>query len=224
MIKKQKSIKHDSTSGQTRSEEILNAISHGLGVGLSIAALVILLVFAVQSGDPWKIISFSIYGASLIILYSISTIYHIIKNVKYKRIFQILDHSSIFLLIAGSYTPFIMVCMRDPWGWTILSLVWTIAIIGIILKLSNRNISKKATTFMYLFMGWLVIVAFHKIIEAFSFMALIWIFSGGILYSLGVIFYFLDRRVRYAHLIFHLFILAGSITQFLSIFFYVLTR
>lgn len=224
MSKSKKSIKSYSINGQTRSEEILNAVSHGLGIGLSIAALVILEVLASRTGDPWKIVSFSIYGVSLIILYSVSTIYHTINEVKIKRILQILDHSSIFILIAGSYTPFVLVNMRGPWGWSIFGLIWAIAIFGIILKLTNENMSEKATVLIYLCMGWLIIIPFQKLIETLSIRGIIWLFTGGVLYSLGVVFFFLDRRVKYAHFIFHLFILGGSIAQFFAILFHVLTK
>ncbi len=224
MSKKQSSDKYSSVNGQTRSEEISNAVSHGLGIGLSIAAVVILVVYASQLGDPWKIVSFSIYGASLVILYSVSTIYHTIKDGKNKKILQVLDHSSIFILIAGSYTPFVLVNMRGPWGWTLFGLIWAIAICGIILKLSNKHISEKATVIIYLIMGWLIVIPIHKLIETLSLMGTIWLLIGGVSYSLGVIFFFLDRKVKYAHFIFHLFILGGSISHFFGIFFHVLTK
>jgi len=222
MSKDQSSNTYSSINGQTRSEEISNAVSHGLGIGLSIAALVVLVVYASQLGDPWKIVSFSIYGISLVLLYSISTIYHTIKDDKNKRILQVLDHSSIFILIAGSYTPFVLVNMRGPWGWTIFGCIWAIAIFGIILKSSNKPLSEKTTVMIYLFMGWLIIIPIHKLIETLTFEGTILLITGGVSYSLGVIFFFLDRKVKYAHFVFHLFILGGSIVHFFAIYFHVL--
>jgi len=224
MFEKLKSSIKESINGQTRSEETLNAISHGLGIGLSIAALVILVVFAAKLGDPWKIVSFSIYGTSLIILYTISTVYHTIKDTTQKRIFQVLDHSSIFILIAGTYTPFVLVNMRGPWGWSIFGIIWAIAIVGIILKLSYVNLSEKVAVTMYLVMGWLIITPIHKLIDMLSFMGIVWLLIGGVCYSLGVIFFFLDSKIKYAHFIFHIFVLAGSVTHFFGILFYVLTK
>ncbi len=217
-------FKRNPVSDQTRSEEISNVISHGLGICLSVAALVILVVFASKLGDPWKIVSFSVYGVSLIILYTISTIYHTIKKISNKRIFQILDHSSIFILIAGSYTPFVLVNMRGPWGWSIFGLEWAIAAAGIILKVSITKISDKISVIMYLAMGWLIIIPFHKLLETLSFMGVMLLIIGGVSYSLGVIFFIAGTRIKYSHFIFHLFVLGGSITHFFCMLFFVLTK
>jgi hemolysin III len=207
-------------SNQTRNEEIVNAITHGIGIGLSIACLVLLVVFASIRGDAWKVVSFSIYGASLIILYTTSTLYHSFKSHKVKQIFQILDHSAIYILIAGTYTPVLLVNMRGPWGWSLFGVLWGLAIIGIIIK-SMYIGDDKLSVIIYIIMGWIIVIAFHKFIATFAFMGIMWILIGGVSYSLGVIF-FLWESIPYSHSIFHLFVLGGSITHFFGMLFHVL--
>lgn len=209
-------------SGQTRREELVNALTHGIGFGLSIAALVILVVFAAQKSDPWKIVSFSIYGAALITLYSASTIYHAINYERGKRILQIIDHSSIFILIAGTYTPYLLVNMRGVWGWSLFGFIWGLAWIGIISKAKNGTMGDKRSVIIYLIMGWIIIIAFKKMIDTIQIMGFVWLLIGGISYSLGVILFMLGNKLPYSHSIWHLFVLGGSITHFFGILFYVL--
>ncbi|GAB4220734.1 MAG TPA: hemolysin III family protein [Spirochaetota bacterium] len=215
-------MKRNPVSGQTKREEIANVITHSIGIALGIAGLAILVVFASIKGDPWKIVSFSIYGASIIILYSASTIYHSIKNVTLKKIFQIVDHSSIFILIAGTYTPFVLVNMRGPWGWTLFGLVWGLAISGIIIKSFLGTGGDKLSTVVYLAMGWIIVIAFKKMITSIPLMGIVWLVIGGLCYSLGAIVFLLENNMPFNHPVWHLFVLAGTVTHFFGILFYVL--
>lgn len=211
----------DPISNQTRGEEIANSITHGIGIGLSITCLVLLVVFASIKGDAWKVVSFSIYGASLIILYTVSTLYHSFKSYRVKRIFQVLDHSAIFILIAGTYTPIMLVNMRGPWGWSLFGVTWGLAILGIIIKSTGSGKSEIFTVTIYVLMGWIIVIAFHEFIASFAFMGIMWILIGGICYTVGVVFFFWES-IPYSHPIFHLFVLAGSIMHFFGMLFHVL--
>ncbi|MCX8123137.1 MAG: hemolysin III family protein [Spirochaetes bacterium] len=215
-------MKRNLISGQTKTEEIANVITHSIGIALGIAGLAILVVYASIKGDPWKIVSFAIYGVTIIVLYSASTMYHSIKNISFKKFFQVLDHSSIFLLIAGTYTPFVLVTMRGGWGWSIFGIIWGLAIAGIIVKIIMGTGGDKLSTIVYLAMGWLIIIAFHKIIAVLPIMGIMWLVIGGLCYSMGTIFFLLDNKLPFNHSIWHLFVLAGSITHFFGILFYVL--
>lgn len=213
--------KRNKYSNQTKKEEIINVLTHGIGVGLSITALVLLVVFASIQGNPWKIVSFSIYGASLIILYTVSTCYHIVKSDKKKKLFQMLDHVSIFLLIAGSYTPFVLVPLRGAWGWTIFGIVWGIALFGITAKIILGNKHEFVMVICYLIMGWVIVIAAKPLFEVLSTSGIIWLAIGGLSYSLGTIF-FMAEKIPYHHAIWHMFVLGGSVCQFFSIFYHVL--
>jgi hemolysin III len=202
-------------------QEIANSITHGIGIALSIAALTILVVFAALQGNPWKIISFSLFGASLIILYLFSTLYHSFTNPKVKKFFRILDHCSIFILIAGIYTPITLITLRGPIGWTLFGLIWGMAICGIIFKSFFTGKYNKISTLFYVFMGWIVVFALKPLIQNSSFRLLTWFLIGGLCYTLGVFFYAL-KKVAYSHAIWHLFVLAGSICHFFGILFHVL--
>jgi hemolysin III len=200
----------------THSEEITNAILHAIGVGLAIAALVILLVYANQFGDTWYTVSFSIYGASLIFLYTASTLYHSFPPGRVKSIFKIIDHSCIYLLIAGTYTPLTLTALRGPLGWTIFGVVWSIALIGIVFKAYFINRFLVLSTLLYLFMGWLILLAIKPLITGLSTTSLIFLLTGGALYTLGTIFYGL-QKIKYNHAIWHVFVLAGSICHFFTV-------
>jgi len=204
---------------QTLGEEIANSITHGIGAVLSIAALVILVVFAAKYGDVWRVVSFSIYGSTLFILYLVSTLYHSLTNKRVKNFFEILDHSSIFLLIAGTYTPVTLVPMRGPWGWTMFGLIWAMAIIGIIMKIFLIGKYKVFSLLVYLSMGWLIIIVFKPMLQMVPQGLIIWLFIGGISYTLGIIFY-LFKNIPYFHFIWHLFVLGGSISHFFGILLY----
>jgi hemolysin III len=202
-------------------EEIANAISHGIGVLLSIAALVLLVVNAMMHGDIWHIVSFSIYGASLVILYSCSTLLHSFQNRKLKDVFEILDHAAIYLLIAGSYTPYLLVTLRGPLGWSIFGIIWGLALSGMILKIFYVKRFILISTLCYILMGWLIVFAFKPLYANLALGGIVWLVIGGLLYTFGSLFY-VWRRVPYHHAIWHLFVLAGSICHFFSINLYVL--
>lgn len=203
--------------------EVFNSITHGIGVLLSIAGLVLLLVFSVaRNGDAWQIVSFSIYGASLIILYLSSTLFHAFQRPRIKRFFNLFDHSSIFVLIAGTYTPFCLVPLRGPWGWTLFGVIWGLAIAGVMFKIFYYSEKWRIFgTIIYLAMGWLILIALRPLIQNVPAGALFWLLAGGISYSTGVVFY-LWRRVRFNHVIWHLFVLGGSICHFFAIFLYLI--
>lgn len=198
---------------QSLGEEIANAITHGMGVGLSIAALVILVVFAAQQSDAWKVVSFSIYGAAMIMLYTASTLYHSFPQPKVKRFFRILDHCSIFLLIAGTYTPITIGTMRGGWGWTLFGIIWGLALLGVNLKIFALGKLKAVSIAVYIFMGWMVLIAVKPLMQAAPPSFLMWMLIGGLSYTLGVIFY-AAKRLPYHHSIWHLFVLGGSISHF----------
>jgi len=208
-----------SLKSQTLGEEIANSITHGIGAGLSIAALVILVVLASRRGDAWRIVSFSIYGASLILLYMSSTLYHSFVNPKIKNIFRILDHSAIYLLIAGSYTPITLTFMRGAWGWTLFGIVWGIALGGITVTILLLDKLKALLVLSYVAMGLLVVIAIKPMMQMVPRGMIIWLFIGGACYLLGIIFY-LWKKLPYHHPIWHLFVLGGSISHFLGVLFY----
>lgn len=208
-------------SNQTRLEEIFNSITHGTGVLLSIAGLVLLVTFASMQGDAWKIVSFSIYGFSLILLYMISTMYHLIRSNRLKKVFQILDHSSIYLLIAGTYTPLLLVGLKGTLGWTLFGIIWGLAVTGIILKFYFINRSELLTSVVYILMGWIIIFALKPLIISISFSGFIWLLAGGISYTAGVLFFLWDS-LQFQHPIWHLFVMGGSICHFFSIYYHVL--
>lgn len=203
----------------TFGEELFNSITHGVGAILSIVALVVLVSFASISGDVWRIVSFSIYGFTLFFLYLSSTLYHSVFHEKTKRVLRVFDHSSIYLLIAGSYTPITLISMRGIWGWLLFSLVWSLAIAGIILKIIGVQRLKKFSVFLYIFMGWLIVIAIKPMLSMVPQGLFMWLLIGGLLYSLGVIFY-VDKKIPFNHGIWHLFVLGGSTAHFLGMLIY----
>jgi len=205
---------------QSLGEEVANGITHGIGAVLATAALTILVFYAVQRGDVWRIVSFAIYGASLIIMYISSTLYHSFSNLTIKRYFRLMDHSSIFLLIAGTYTPVTLLTLRDSgWGWPLFGVIWGMAILGIVFKFLYIGKFEKLTVAIYVIMGWLVTIAIKPLIEILPLGLLIWIAIGGVSYTFGLIF-FAWQKLPYSHTIWHLFVLAGSISHFFGIFLY----
>ena len=200
----------------TVGEEIFNSITHGIGTLLSITGLVILVVIAINNGNIWHIVSFSIYGITMILLYLSSTLYHSFMREKVKNIFARFDHAAIFFLIAGTYTPFVLTVIRGAFGWTIFGIIWGIAITGAVVRSIYLTRFKKFMVYLYLFMGWMFVIAIVPMVRNLSFTSILFLFLGGIFYSLGVIFYNL-RKVKYAHGIWHLFVLAGSIMHFFSV-------
>lgn len=203
----------------TKGEEIANAITHGIGVLLAIAALVLLIFCGINYGDVWYIVSSIIYGVTLIMLYLGSTLYHSIPNMKAKKILRIVDHASIFLLIAGTYTPFTLTILRGGLGWTIFGVIWGCTIFGIVMKIFFLEKFEKFSTFMYIGMGWFVVVAIRDIIVYMPRAGLTLLVLGGLAYTVGCIFYAKDKW-PYNHAIWHIFVLAGSALHFLSILLY----
>ena len=202
-------------------EEVMNAVTHGIGTLLAVAGLVLLTVFACQRGEIWHIVSFSIYGTTLVLLYLASTLYHSFTNERVKHIFKILDHSAIYLLIAGTYTPFTLVPLHGVLGWTVFGLVWGLAILGIVLKVFFVGRFKFISTMCYLLMGWFIVIAIKPLIATVAPEGIMWLVIGGLFYTLGSVFY-LWKKIPYNHAIWHLFVLAGSISHFIAVFFYVL--
>ncbi len=207
------------TKHQTLGEKIADSVTHGIGAVLSIAALVILVVISSRIGDNWRIVSFSIYGASLFILYLSSTLYHSLPRGKAQRVFNIFDHTAIYVLIAGSYTPITLISMRGAWGWTLFGLIWGLAILGILYSTFFRGRFKILSTSIYLIMGWLVVLAFKPMLRMVPHGMLVWLIVGGVFYSLGVVFY-LWKNLKYNHMIWHLFVLAGSASHFIGFLIY----
>ena len=201
--------------------ERFNGISHLVGAALALAGLVVLVVLASLQGDPWKIVSFSIYGASLFLLYTMSTLYHSLRG-RAKQVFMKLDHVAIYLLIAGSYTPFTLVTLRGVWGWTLFVIIWGLAIVGIIVDSRHQEGSRALQMVIYLLMGWLILVAMYPLIQSLPTGALALLVLGGVFYTSGMIFYALDERMKHSHGIWHLFVLAGSLSHFLVMLLYVL--
>ncbi len=202
-------------------EEIANAVTHGLGLALSIAGLVILTVFASLRGGPWHVVSVSVYGATLVLLYAASTFYHALPQPRAKELFRLLDHSAIYLLIAGTYTPFTLVNLRGGWGWALFGTVWGLALLGTLLEIFGRRRMKWLSLAFYLGMGWLVAIAAKPLAQNLASEGLLLIGLGGLAYCLGVVFY-VWRRLPYHHAVWHLFVLAGSALHFFSVLFYVI--
>lgn len=200
----------------TLKEEIFNSITHGIGVLLSIAALVFLIIIAVGKGNTWHIVSFTIYGSTLVLLYLSSTLYHSFTKVKLKNLFARFDHAAIFLLIAGTYTPFLLTVLRGTLGWTLFGIIWGVAIAGVIIRSIYLTRFRKLMVALYLAMGWMFVVAVGPMIKNLPQMSMIFLFLGGLFYSVGVIFY-MWRNLKYGHGIWHLFVLAGSIMHFLAV-------
>ncbi len=201
--------------------ERFNSITHLVGAALALAGLVVLVVFATLQGDIWKIISFSIYGTSLFLLYTLSTLYHSLRG-RAKQIFLKLDHVAIYLLIAGTYTPLTLITLRGSWGWSLFGIVWGLAIIGIVVDTLHRQGSRSIQMVIYLLMGWLIVVALYPLVQVMPTGGLVLLVLGGLFYTGGIIFYVLDERIKHAHGIWHLFVLAGSISHYLIMLLYVL--
>ena len=202
-------------------EEKINIISHAIGFILSIVALVLLVTHANLHGSVWHVVSFCIFGASLIILYAASTFYHSAKTPELRNRLRIIDHASIYVLIAGTYTPFTLVTLNGSIGWVIFCISWGLALTGIILKLFFIGKYNLISTLMYVFMGWVMVFAIKPLITNFSLDGLLWLFAGGMAYTMGAILYSI-KKIKYNHAIFHVLVLIGSFSHFVSVFFYVL--
>lgn len=205
----------------TLAEEVAHTVTHAFGMLLSIAGLAILVGFSSLNGDAWHVVSSSVYGTSLIILYGASALYHGIPHPVAKVLLQRIDHAAIYLLIAGTYTPFLLISLRGSWGWSLFGVIWSLALTGVVLEFINWKPFKKISLALYLGMGWIVIVAINPMLEQVATGGLVLLLAGGLFYSLGVIFYVWDS-LKYNHAIWHMFVLAGSVLHFFSILFYVI--
>lgn len=203
-------------------EEIMSAITHGIGALLAIVALIMCVVFSAHHGSTVAVISSIIYGVTLIILYTMSTLYHSLAVNNAKRVFRIIDHCSIFLLIAGTYTPFTLVAFEQPLGYILFSIVWSIAILGIVLNSINLKKYKLISLISYVALGWVVIFAYNPLVEAVDWSGILLLIAGGVVYTIGAIVYALGKKIKYFHSIFHIFVLIASILHFLSILLYVI--
>jgi len=202
-------------------EELLHAVSHGIGVLLSIAGLTWMLYLSISADDPWRIAASIVYGATLILLFLSSTIYHSMHASRHREAFKLLDHCAIYLLIAGTYTPFLLVAMRSDTGWWLFGAIWALATAGIVKKLWFRHRFPRLALASYLAMGWLIVVAAPQLASAIGPNGMVWLFAGGISYSVGAIFYALDR-VPFNHAVWHVFVLGGGVCHFLSVVWHVL--
>ena len=200
--------------------EKFNAISHLLGAILALAGSIVLIAFASLTSDPWKIVSVVIYGMTLVLLYSFSTMYHSMRG-PIKELFQKFDHHSIYLLIAGSYTPFCLVSLRDNWGWTLFAVIWGLAIFGSLQELRQKSDARLLSLVIYIVMGWAALAALIPLKHALGSTGFAWVAAGGIMYTVGIIFYAIDTRMKHAHGIWHLFVMAGSTAHYFAILFFV---
>ncbi len=203
-------------------EEIANSITHGLGFVLSIAGLAVLVTLAAVRGTVWHVVACSIYGTTLVLLYLSSTLYHAIQAPRAKRVFRVFDHSAIYLLIAGTYTPFVLITLRGPLGWTLFGLQWGLALAGILFKSLTREGYEIASTIVYALMGWMGIVGIRSMYVSLTWGGIAWILAGGLFYTVGILFFALNRR--YCHAIWHVFVLAGSVCHFCAVLRYIVLR
>jgi hemolysin III len=200
--------------------EKFNSISALVGAALALAGAALLVVLAARQGDPWKFVSFSVYGTSLLLLFIFSTLYHSLRG-KAKTVFRKLDHNAIYFLIAGTYTPFTLVTLRGPWGWTLFAAIWALAILGIVLDTLPQQGHRIVPLVTYLVMGWLGLVALGPLMQALPLMAIALLVMGGLFFTVGVVFYVLTHKLRHAHGTWHVFVLSGTLTHYLAIFMYV---
>lgn len=209
--------KSDPKAPPTKTGDIIaNSITHGIGIGLSIAGLVILIVRAVRSGTGWHLAGNLVFGISLILLYVASTLYHCFARLSMKALFQRLDHSAIYFLIAGTYTPFLLTTLRNGWGWSMFGIIWGLALLGLILKLGFPSRFEKPSVWLYLAMGWAGVAVFWQGMSQMRMISIVFLLVGGAAYSLGVVFY-RWRKLPFSHAIWHLFVLAGSIFHYFSV-------
>ena len=201
--------------------ERFNAWTHLIGALMSVTGAVVLIVMAAALGDPWKIVSVSIFGATLILLYSASTLYHSLRG-RAKVVLQKLDHLSIYLLIAGTYTPFCLVTLRGTWGWTLFGIVWGLALIGMLQEIKPRSEARIMSLVIYAVMGWVIVIAVQPLLDRLAMAGFVWLATGGLLYTIGIVFYAFDSRFRHWHGIWHLFVIGGSLSHYIAIAKYVI--
>jgi hemolysin III len=207
------------TSRYKLGDILANAITHGVGALLAIAGAVFLIAASTR-GDAWVIVSCTVFAVTLVLVYICSTLYHSLVRTRARHVFQVLDHSAIYLLIAGTYTPFTLVSLRGPVGWVLFGVVWALAVAGVIFKSFAVDRFAVASAVVYLFQGWFIVFAFRPLLNAIGWHGILWLAVGGLAYTLGIVFFALDR-LRYFHAVWHLFVLAGSIAHYFAILFYV---
>lgn len=213
---KEKETKIPLNKRYTLGEEIFNSVSHGVGALLAIAGTVVLIVMTALYSDPWGVVSSAVYGGTLIILYTMSTLYHAITNEKAKRVMRVMDHVTIFLLIAGTYTPITLVTLRGTLGWVLFGFIWGAAALGIVLNAIDLERFRKISVVCYIIMGWAIIAAIVPLINSLPTISLVFLLVGGVLYSVGVIFYAI-KKIKYFHSIWHLFTIGGSVFHYFAI-------
>lgn len=197
--------------------ELANALTHALGVALAVAGLAVLVTLASLQGSPRRLVSYSIYGVTLVLLYAASTAYHGMRLPQAKRLLRTLDHVAIYLLIAGTYTPFALISLRGAWGWSLLGMIWALAAIGVVFKLFFTGRFPRTSTVAYLAMGWLALIAVRQLFAHLPPRGLVLLFAGGLCYSVGVLFFAFDQKLRFNHAVWHLFVLAGSACHFFAV-------
>ena len=206
---------------QSLGEEIANSVSHGVSLLAAVAALPVLVV-SCSGGTVASLVGAIVFGVTMLLLYTASTLYHALPAGRAKEIFNKLDHGAIYVFIAGSYTPFCLVTLRGPWGWSLFGVVWTLALLGIAQELRPSRGGRKLSLAIYIVMGWVALVALVPMLKALDTAGFAWVAAGGIFYTVGIVFYVLDTRLRHAHGVWHLFVMAGSAAHFFAIAFYVL--
>jgi len=202
---------------QSLGEEIANAVSHGVALVLGLVGLPVLILTAARRGNAASVVSAAVFAATIVLLYLSSTLYHAFPYQRAKRVFKVLDHSAIYLLIAGTYTPFTLVVLRGAWGWSLFGAVWALAALGVVLKTVGKVRYPILSPILYIAMGWLVVIAIAPLRERLPEAGLIWLFAGGVAYTAGVAFFAADRRVKYAHFVWHLFVIAGTTCHFIAV-------
>ncbi|MCX4029859.1 hemolysin III family protein [Endozoicomonas sp. SM1973] len=210
-----------SSRPQSQGEEIANSISHGIGLIAALIGTPFLIFHSVEYGDAGIIVGVSIFLAAVILLYLSSTLYHSLPMGKAKRVFRLIEHSAIFLLIAGTYTPFVL-GLRGTWGWTLFGVIWGLAVVGVVLKILEKAPHPIIFTSLYLLMGWIIVVALDPLLDTMTATGLFWLIAGGFCYTVGVIFFATDSRLKYGHFIWHLFVLAGTTCHYFSVLGYVI--
>lgn len=207
----------ESTRPYTPGEELAHAITHGIGASLSVAGLVLLIVRAAHTGDPWRIVSFAIFGTTMVLLYAASTLYHALIHSPSRQKWKVLDHAMIYVLIAGTYTPFLLVSLRGPWGWSLFGVIWGLTLVGIGFKVFFAGRFHLLSTLIYLGLGWICVIAIKPLLTEVPAGALWWLLGGGLFYSLGTIAY-MQKALKYHHAVWHVFVLGGTACHFVAIY------